>query len=205
MYEFIIEKNGVDLWESHMLSRNNINELIGEAGEYAVKETETGLFTVEFEMLPYKFKKKVKHDLLYLKMTETLSWFSYCQRKKVGCIIVNDRQIISHGYNGTLPGIKNICEDENGETCSDVVHAEKNAIMKLANNNGSSHGSHAYLNLSPCVDCATLLIGSGVKRVVYSKPHSSLSELNRFSELDFYLTYIDVNCRGAEEVIYMKI
>lgn len=92
---------------------------------------------------------------------------SYCQRRKVGAIIVKDRMIISDGYNGTPCGFENVCEDENGITKPYVLHAEANAITKVAKSNNSSDGATLYVTAAPCVECAKLIIQSGIRRVVY--------------------------------------
>lgn len=129
--------------------------------------------------------KQMKHDMLYLEMAAVVGKFTYCRRKNVGCVIVRDRQIVSHGYNGTLPGMPNVCEDEDtGETLPSVVHAEKNAIAKLAKAGNSGDGASAYITLSPCVDCATLLVSSGIKKIVYKDMHSSINDLSIINDLD---------------------
>lgn len=92
---------------------------------------------------------------------------SYCRRRKVGALIVKDRMIISDGYNGTPSGFENICEDENGVTKPYVLHAEANAITKVAKSGNSSEGATLYVTASPCIECAKLIIQSGIKRLVY--------------------------------------
>lgn len=92
---------------------------------------------------------------------------SYCRRRKVGALIVKDRMIISDGYNGTPSGFENICEDENGVTKPYVLHAEANAITKVAQSGNSSRGATLYVTASPCIECSKLIIQSGIKRVVY--------------------------------------
>ena len=94
---------------------------------------------------------------------------SYCQRRKVGAIIVKDQMIISDGYNGTPSGFENICEDEDGRTKPYVLHAEANAITKVARSNNSSDNATLYVTASPCVECAKLIIQAGIKRVVYNE------------------------------------
>ena len=96
---------------------------------------------------------------------------SYCERRKVGALLVKDRMIISDGYNGTPSGFENICEDENNNTKSYVLHAEANAITKVAKSHNSSQGSTLYVTDSPCIECAKLIIQSGIKRVVYSRKY----------------------------------
>lgn len=108
-------------------------------------------------------------DKRYLRMSKIWAENSYCQRRKVGAIIVKDQMIISDGYNGTPSGFENICEDEAGVTKPYVLHAEANAISKVARSNNSSEGATLYVTASPCVECAKLIIQSGIKRVVFNE------------------------------------
>ncbi len=108
-------------------------------------------------------------DRRYLRMAAIWAENSYCNRRKVGAIIVNDRMIISDGYNGTPAGFENVCEDESGLTKPYVLHAEANAITKVARSNNSSQGSTLYVTASPCVECAKLIIQSGIRRVVFNE------------------------------------
>ncbi|MCH5325939.1 MAG: dCMP deaminase family protein [Duncaniella sp.] len=108
-------------------------------------------------------------DSRYLRMAAIWAENSYCNRRKVGALMVKDRTIISDGYNGTPAGFENVCEDENGVTKSYVLHAEANAITKVACSNNSSDGATLYITASPCLDCAKLIIQSGIKRVVYAE------------------------------------
>ena len=105
----------------------------------------------------------------YLRMASIWAENSYCQRRKVGAIIVKDQMIISDGYNGTPSGFENICEDEDGRTKPYVLHAEANAITKVARSNNSSDNATLYVTASPCVECAKLIIQAGIKRVVYNE------------------------------------
>jgi dCMP deaminase len=111
--------------------------------------------------------KQFQFDKSYLAMAGVWAENSYCQRRKVGALIVKDRMIISDGYNGTPCGFENVCEDENGFTKPYVLHAEANAITKVAKSNNSSDGATLYVTAAPCVECAKLIIQSGIKRVVY--------------------------------------
>jgi len=111
--------------------------------------------------------KKLKYDRAYLKMALEWANLSYCKRKKVGALLVKDRMIISDGYNGTPSGFENVCEDENGYTKWYVLHAEANAILKVAASAQSTNGSTLYITLSPCKECSKLIHQSGIKRVVY--------------------------------------
>ena len=108
-----------------------------------------------------------KFDISYLAMAEVWAQNSYCKRRKVGALLVKDRTIISDGYNGTPSGFENICEDENGVTKPYVLHAEANAITKVAKSGNSSEGATLYVTASPCAECAKLIIQSGISRVVY--------------------------------------
>lgn len=108
-----------------------------------------------------------KFDEKYLQMAEIWAQNSYCKRRQVGALIVKDRMIISDGYNGTPSGFENICEDENGVTKPYVLHAEANAISKVAKSGNSSEGSTLYVTAAPCIECAKLIIQAGITRVVY--------------------------------------
>jgi dCMP deaminase len=112
-------------------------------------------------------KKLNKYDKAYLRIATEWGLLSYCKRKKVGAIIVRDRMIISDGYNGTPSGFENCCEDEEGITRWDVLHAEANAILKVARSTQSCEGATLYITLSPCKECSKLIHQSGIKRVVY--------------------------------------
>ena len=108
-----------------------------------------------------------KFDHRYLEMAEVWARNSYCKRRQVGALIVKDRMIISDGYNGTPSGFENICEDENGVTKPYVLHAEANAITKVAKSGNSSQGATLYVTASPCMECSKLIIQDGINRVVY--------------------------------------
>ena len=108
-------------------------------------------------------------DCRYLRMAWIWAENSYCLRRKVGAILVKDRMIISDGFNGTPAGFENICEDEDGRTKPYVLHAEANAITKVARSNNSSDNATLYVTASPCVECAKLIIHAGIKRVVYNE------------------------------------
>lgn len=115
--------------------------------------------------------KNRQFDRSYLEMAAVWAKNSYCTRRKVGAILVKDRMIISDGYNGTPSGFENVCEDENGVTKPYVLHAEANAITKVAKSNNSSLGATLYITDSPCMECAKLIIQSGIVRVVYSRDY----------------------------------
>lgn len=113
--------------------------------------------------------KQEKLDKRYLDMAKIWAENSYCIRRKVGALLVKDKMIISDGYNGTPSGFENVCEDEDNKTKAYVLHAEANAITKVAKSNNSSDGSTLYVTTSPCLECAKLIIQAGIKRVVFTE------------------------------------
>ena len=119
-----------------------------------------------------------KFDRSYLEMARVWARNSYCTRRQVGALIVKDRMIISDGYNGTPAGFENVCEDENGVTKPYVLHAEANAITKVAKSSNSSLGATMYVTASPCIECAKLIIQAGITRVVYSDDYRSSDGLD---------------------------
>jgi dCMP deaminase len=114
-----------------------------------------------------KFDKQRQFDKSYLDMAEVWSKNSYCKRRQVGALLVKERMIISDGYNGTPVGFDNVCEDEEGKTFPYVLHAEANAITKVAKSGNSSIGATMYVTTSPCLECAKLIIQAGITRLVY--------------------------------------
>ena len=123
-------------------------------------------------------KKQLKYDKAYLKMASEWGKLSHCKRRQVGALIVRDRMIISDGYNGTPTGLENNCEDDEGYTKWYVLHAEANAILKVANSTQSSCGSTLYVTLSPCKECSKLIYQSGIKRVVYINEYKDRTGLD---------------------------
>lgn len=115
--------------------------------------------------------KQLLLDYRYLRMARIWAENSYCVRRKVGALVVKDKMIISDGYNGTPSGFENVCEDENNVTKPYVLHAEANAITKLARSGNNSDGSTLYVTASPCIECAKLIIQAGIKRVVYGEKY----------------------------------
>ena len=115
--------------------------------------------------------KQAALDKRYIRMANIWAENSYCQRRQVGALIVKDKMIISDGYNGTPSGFENICEDETNHTKPYVLHAEANAITKIARSNNSSEGASMYVTASPCIECAKLIIQAGIKRVIYSEKY----------------------------------
>lgn len=126
--------------------------------------------------------KQDKIDKLYIRMAQVWAENSHCNRNKVGCLIVKDRTIISDGYNGTPSGFSNICEDCEDKTVPTVLHAEANAITKIAKSTNSSDGATLYVTLSPCFDCAKLIIQSGIKRIVYCEKYRNTDSFKLFEE-----------------------
>ena len=122
-------------------------------------------------------EKQLKYDIAYLRMAQEWGKLSYCKRKQVGALIVKDRMIISDGYNGTPTGFENYCEDEEGYTKWYVLHAEANAILKVAASTQSCRGATLYITLSPCRECSKLIHQSGIIRVVFSKAYRDNSGL----------------------------
>jgi len=118
-----------------------------------------------------KAQKQRQYDLAYLKMAQEWSKLSYCERRKVGALIVKDKMIISDGYNGTPTGFENICEDDEGYTKWYVLHAEANAILKVASSTQSCRGATLYITLSPCKQCSKLIHQAGISRLVYHEAY----------------------------------
>ncbi len=116
-------------------------------------------------------RNKAAVDDRYLRMARIWAENSYCKRRQVGALVVKDKMIISDGYNGTPSGFENVCEDETGLTKPYVLHAEANAITKLARSGNNSEGSTLYVTASPCIECAKLIIQAGIRRVVYAEKY----------------------------------
>ena len=116
-------------------------------------------------------QKQETLDRRYMRMARIWAENSYCQRRQVGALIVKDKMIISDGYNGTPAGFENVCEDEHGITKPYVLHAEANAITKIARSGNSSEGATMYVTASPCIECAKLIIQAGIRRVVYGEKY----------------------------------
>ncbi|MFN5736431.1 MAG: deoxycytidylate deaminase [Flavobacteriales bacterium] len=123
-------------------------------------------------------EKQARYDKAYLRLAQSWAELSQCNRKKVGAIIVKDRMIISDGYNGTPSGFLNACEDEKGETHWFVLHAEANAILKVAKSTNNMLGSTLYLTHSPCKDCSKLILQAGIKRLVYQTAYKDMNGLH---------------------------
>ncbi len=137
--------------------------------------------------------KQTEIDKRYLAMAKIWSENSYCERRKVGALIVKDKMIISDGYNGTPSGMSNKCEDENENTKACVLHAEANAITKVAKSGNSSDGATLYVTTSPCMECSKLIIQSGIKRVVFSEKYRIHIGLDLLEEVGVKVEQIDEN------------
>ena len=137
-------------------------------------------------------KKQKELDLRYLRMASIWAENSYCKRRQVGALIVKDKMIISDGYNGTPSGFENVCEDENNLTKPYVLHAEANAITKIARSGNNSDGATLYVTDSPCIECSKLIIQAGIKRVIYSRSYRLTDG-------------IDLLRRAGIEVVLLKI
>jgi len=137
-------------------------------------------------------QKQAQFDRRYLRMAQIWAENSYCKRRQVGALIVKDKMIISDGYNGTPSGFENVCEDENNVTKPYVLHAEANAITKVARSNNSSENATLYITDSPCMECAKLIIQSGIKRVVFSNQYRNLEGLDLLKRAGIEIIYIDI-------------
>ena len=137
--------------------------------------------------------KQRKYDIAYLKMAREWAKLSHCERKQVGALIVKDRMIISDGFNGTPTGFDNCCEDDEGVTKWEVLHAEANAILKVAASTQSAQGSTLYVTLSPCKDCSKLIHQSGIKRVVFSTKYKDISGLNFLEKAGVEIEHLPID------------
>ncbi|PKP08304.1 MAG: CMP deaminase [Bacteroidetes bacterium HGW-Bacteroidetes-3] len=136
-------------------------------------------------------KKQLKYDQAYMRMAYEWGKLSYCERKQVGAIIVKDRMIISDGFNGTPTGFENPCEDREGNTKWYVLHAEANAILKVAASTQSCKDSTLYITLSPCKECSKLIHQSGIKRVVYANAYKDETGLEFLKKAGVELTHLN--------------
>ena len=123
-------------------------------------------------------RKRLRYDRAYLRLAKNWALLSYCERKKVGAIIVKDGVIISDGYNGTPSGFDNFCESDNGETHWYVLHAEANAILKVAKSTNNANGSTLYLTHSPCKECSKMILQAGIIRVVFNEKYKDPAGLD---------------------------
>ena len=139
-----------------------------------------------------KNKKQLEIDIRYLRMAKIWAENSYCKRRQVGALIVKNKMIISDGYNGTPSGFENICEDENNNTKPYVLHAEANAITKVAASNNNSEGATIYITSSPCIECAKLIIQAGIKRVVFSEKYRTEEGIGLLKLAGITLDFIEL-------------
>ena len=135
--------------------------------------------------------KQLDLDRRYIRMASIWAENSYCVRRKVGALIVKGKMIISDGYNGTPSGFENVCEDENNLTKPYVLHAEANAITKIARSNNSSEDATMYVTASPCIECAKLIIQAGIKRVVYSEHYRLEDGIELLKRAGIEVVYVD--------------
>jgi len=138
-------------------------------------------------------KKQRRYDQAYLKMAKEWSKLSHCKRKQVGALIVKGKMIISDGYNGTPTGFDNCCEDDDGSTKWHVLHAEANAILKVASSTQACQGATLYITLSPCKDCSKLIHQSGIKRVVYANAYKDESGIDFLHKANIEILYLPIN------------
>jgi dCMP deaminase len=140
-----------------------------------------------------EIKKQRRYDNAYMRMAEEWAKLSHCTRKNVGALIVKDRMIIADGYNGSPSGFPNACENAEGITHWYVLHAEANAITKLARSNNSAEGATLYITLSPCRDCAKLILQSGISRVVYKAAYKDTSGVGFLKKSSIKTELLDVS------------
>ena len=146
-----------------------------------------------------ELSKQQKLDLRYLRMARIWAENSYCKRRQVGALVVKDKMIISDGYNGTPSGFENVCE-ENNVTKPYVLHAEANAITKLARSSNNSEGSTLYVTASPCIECSKLIIQSGIKRVVYAEKYRLSDGIDLLERAGVKVEYMNPDeMRSSEE------
>ena len=138
-------------------------------------------------------KKQLETDKRYLRMAVIWAENSYCKRRKVGALIVKDQMIISDGYNGTPSGFENICEDENNVTKPYVLHAEANAITKVAASSNSSRGATIYITSSPCIECSKLIIQAGIVRVVYGEKYRLSDGIELLERAGINVLFIEID------------
>lgn len=147
-----------------------------------------------------KAAKQLYLDLRYLRMARIWAENSYCQRRKVGALVVKDKMIISDGYNGTPSGFENVCEDDNNLTKPYVLHAEANAITKLARSSNNSDGATLYVTASPCIECAKLIIQAGIKRVIYGEQYRLTDGIDLLRRANIEVTYLNPDDYEYEQV-----
>ena len=137
--------------------------------------------------------KQKKLDSRYLRMARIWAENSYCVRRQVGALVVKDKMIISDGYDGTPSGFENVCEDDDNVTKPYVLHAEANAITKLARSNNNSDGATIYITASPCIECAKLIIQAGIRRVVYGEKYRLTDGIDLLERAGIEVVFMDIN------------
>ncbi len=145
-------------------------------------------------------EKRLKLDLRYLRMARIWAENSYCKRRKVGALVVKEKMIISDGYNGTPSGFENICEDEDFVTKPYVLHAEANAITKLARSSNNSDGSTLYVTAAPCIECSKLIIQAGIKRVVYGEEYRLKDGIELLKRANIEVIYLNPDNNDKEQI-----
>ena len=146
-----------------------------------------------------KTEKQELLDYRYLRMARVWAENSYCKRRKVGALVVKQKMIISDGYNGTPSGFENICEEENGITKPYVLHAEANAITKLARSGNNSDGSTLYVTAPPCIECAKLIIQAGIKRVVYGEKYRLTEGIDLLKRANIEIEFLNIEDDESEQ------
>lgn len=136
--------------------------------------------------------KQTELDMRYLRMAHIWSENSYCKRRQVGALIVKDKMIISDGYNGTPSGFENVCEDENNITLPYVLHAEANAITKIARSGNNSENATLYVTDAPCIECSKLIIQAGIKRVIYARKYRLEDGINLLRKAGIEVCYLEL-------------
>lgn len=147
-----------------------------------------------------KEEKQLLLDLRYLRMARIWAENSYCHRRKVGALVVKEKMIISDGYNGTPSGFENICEDDTNTTKPYVLHAEANAITKLARSSNNCDGATLYVTAAPCIECAKLIIQAGIKRVIYAEQYRLMDGIDLLKRANIEVTYLNPDDYEYEEV-----
>ena len=143
--------------------------------------------------------KQTRLDRRYLRMARIWAETSYCQRRQVGALVVKNKMIISDGYNGTPSGFENVCEDADGITYPYVLHAEANAITKLARSGNNSDGSTLYVTAAPCIECSKLIIQSGIKRVVYAEQYRLTDGTDLLEKAGVKVEYLNLENNESKE------
>jgi dCMP deaminase len=151
--------------------------------------------------MDYQERKQHLLDIRYMRMARIWAENSYCKRRQVGALIVKEKMIISDGYNGTPSGFENVCEDENNVTKPYVLHAEANAITKIARSGNNSDGATLYVTTSPCIECAKLIIQAGIKRVVYGEKYRIEDGIRLLERAGIELKYLQLDQEHVDSAL----